>query len=184
VDPWREFSLIEDRVEIGNWLSFALGTDCQLIENSCSGFPDDTGAPGPTVVSTETLKKVADWFGSLTLDEARKRFRANLEVSDVPPFWEDRLVGPHGSEVPFHVGSVRWLGINACQRCVVPTRGSETGVSTPRFQRTFSEGRAAELPAWAAAARFDHFYRLAVNTRLAPGQAGSTVRAGDEVRLG
>jgi hypothetical protein len=45
-----------------------------------------------------------------------------------------------------------------------------------------SERRAATLPDWAERTRFDHFYRLTVNTR-APRQAGRTVRIGDPVVL-
>ena len=113
---------------------------------------------------------VSGWFAGLWLDEVRRRFRANLEIDGVEPFWEDRLVGPAGTEVPFRIGSVRWLGVKACQRCVVPTRSSLTAEVTREFQKTFSTERGRTLPAWATRERFDHFYRLAVNTRPAPDQ--------------
>ena len=51
-----------------------------LQERLDGGFPDDRDAAGPTVISTESLVEVASWFG-LSLDEARNRFRMNLELS-------------------------------------------------------------------------------------------------------
>jgi len=173
----HEFSLVDDQRQIGEYLSSALGIACGLAENTTTGFPDDTDAPGPTLISTATLDAVAEWFPGLTLDEARRRFRANLEIDlfesgePVEPFWEDRLVGPAGTTVPFQIGDVRWLGVNPCQRCVVPTRDSQTGDPIAGFQKSFAQHRAAALPAWAPRDRFNHFYRLAVNTQLADGQS-------------
>lgn len=182
-DAWQQFSLIGDQRELGRWFSDALGIGCSLVDNAAAGFPDDTAAPGPTVVTTATLETAADWFDGLTLDEVRRRFRANLEIGGVEPFWDDRLVGPPNAEVSFEIGSVRWLGVNPCQRCVVPTRTSATGDATPQFQKVLAARRKASLPPWANAARFDHFYRLAVNTRLASHQPPASLRVGDAVRL-
>ena len=56
-------------------------------------------------------------------------------------------------------------GINPCQRCIVPTRDSRTGEPSPDFAQIFRARRAETLPPWANRARFNHFYRLAVNTR-------------------
>jgi uncharacterized protein len=178
-----QFSLLDHHSELSNWLSAELGIACRFLENATGGFPDDTVAPGPTLISTATLREVASWFPGMTLDETRRRFRANLEIDGVEPFWEDRLIGPPGVEVPFSIGEVRWLGITACQRCVVPTRVSETGDPTPKFQKTLAAGREASLPTWAARERFDHFYRLAVNTRLACANESNVVRVGDTLQL-
>ncbi len=178
-----EFSLRHQQREIGQWLSGALGIACGLTENTAGGFPDDTDSPGPTLLSTATLDAVASWFPGLTLDETRRRFRANLELSGVEPFWEDRLVGPTGTAVPFRIGSVHWLGTNPCQRCVVPTRDATTGEVTPAFQKTFAQSRQSRLPAWAPRDRFNHFYRLATNTQLSPGQLPGLLHVGDVVEL-
>jgi hypothetical protein len=180
----QKFSLTRDRQRLNDWFSEALGMACQVIENTVGGFPDDTEAPGPTVISTATLREVASWFPNLSLDEARRRFRANLEIDGVEPFWEDRLVGSAGTEVPFHIGRFGWLGVRPCQRCVVPARSSRRGQVTTWFQTTFVTSREHTLPSWAPADRFDHFYRLAVNTRLAPNQPSGRLFVGDPVRLG
>ncbi|MCA1685537.1 MAG: MOSC domain-containing protein, partial [Planctomycetia bacterium] len=52
------------------------------------------------------------------------------------------------------------------------------------FSKRFSGHREATLPPWATAARFDHFYRLAVNTRRpGPGAEPGVIRVGDEVEI-
>jgi len=176
-----EFSLHHEQHEIGQWLSHALGVACSLAENSTLGFPDDTKSPGPTLISTATLAEVASWFPGLTLEEARRRFRANLEIDGVEAFWEDRLLGAAGTDIPFQIGDVRWLGANPCQRCVVPSRAAASGEATPGFQKQFVAERERRLPVWAPRDRFNHFYRLAVNTRLAPDQSSGRIGVGDLV---
>ncbi|NER85029.1 MAG: MOSC domain-containing protein, partial [Leptolyngbya sp. SIO1D8] len=139
----------------------------------------DSDSPGPTVISTATLQTVADWFGISLLD-ARRRFRTNLEIDGVPAFWEDLLFSETEDPVAFQMGAVTLQGINPCQRCVVPTRNPETGEATPTFQKQFMQQRSATLPANVARSRFNHFYRLAVNTRV-PAAAGKILKVGDPV---
>jgi uncharacterized protein YcbX len=177
----RTFSLATDRTVLAAWLSDFFGMPLRLEENAAAGFPDDTEAPGPTVISTATLEAVASWFPGLTLDEVRRRFRANLEIEGVEPFWEDRLYSEEGQSVPFQIGPVRLEGTNPCQRCVVPTRSPDTAERYENFAKIFEHHRQATLPDWATRSRFNHFYRLAVNTR--PGARGGEVRVGDAVDL-
>jgi uncharacterized protein len=179
----RVFHLVEERSAIEGQLSELLGMDVTLVEDAAKGFPDDTDAPGPTVVSTATLQAVASWFNGLSLDQVRARFRANLEIDGVPAFWEDQLVGDLGVEVPFAIGAVKLSGVNPCARCIVPTRSAETGESTVAFAPIFSKRREQTLPEFAPQARFDHFYRLAVNTRRRPPVEIELLRVGDPVVL-
>jgi uncharacterized protein len=164
------------------WLSDFFGQTVTLQENTITGFPDDLNAPGPTIVSTSTLETVAEWFPELDVSEIRRRFRTNLEVSGVPPFWEDQLYGETEQPVRFQVGEVSFIGVNPCQRCIVPTRGSLTGLRYEAFQRQFVQKREAELPHWAVRSRFTHFYKLAVNTRLSEPIQGFHLKTGDFVR--
>lgn len=178
------FELTGDRTALANWLSDYFGFPVQVIHNPDGGFPDDTVSPGPTVISTATLQAVADWFAGLSVEETRLRFRTNLELEDVEPFWEDRLFGEADSLVPFQIGAVQMAGVNPCQRCIVPVRDSLTGEAYPDFQKVFVTQRKATLPDGVARSRFNHFYRLAVNTRLSPSQAGKVLHIGDPVCLG
>ncbi|MBS0260825.1 MAG: MOSC N-terminal beta barrel domain-containing protein [Planctomycetes bacterium] len=176
------FRLAAPRTDLVTWLSEFFGVDLRLDENSAAGFPDDTENPGPTIISTATLETVAAWFPELTVDDIRRRFRANLEIDGVEPFWEERLYAAPGQGVPFQIGAVRLEGTNPCQRCVVPTRSPETGDRYPDFTKIFEERREQTFPAWANRVRFNHYYRLSVNTRLAPGGAG-ILRVGDQVQF-
>ncbi len=167
----RDFSLT-DLGPLEAWLTSYLARPVRMGRNDENGFPDDPKAWGPTVVSTASLEAVAAWMPGLTVDDVRRRFRANLEIAGVPAFWEDRLA-------PFSIGEVVFEAVNPCQRCPVPARDPETGVATTGFQKRFSEKRESELPAWADRSHFDHFYRFALNTRIPRTEAGKTLRVGD-----
>ncbi|WOD37748.1 MOSC domain-containing protein [Nodosilinea sp. E11] len=175
------FSLHQQRPDLETWLANYFQQPVTLQENHDLGFPDDTYAAGPTVISTATLQTVADWY-SLTLDETRRRFRTNLEIDGVPAFWEDQLFSTDETPVCFTIGDVVLQGINPCQRCIVPTRDALTGSATKSFQKTFAQQRTATLPSWAPPQWFDHFYKLAVNTNIA-NQCGQSLRVGDSVSL-
>ena len=176
----RVFDLAGDRAPLTAFLRdyFELDESVQLSENVSGGFPDDLEAAGPTVVSAATLKCVAGWFAGLTVDEVRRRFRPNLEIDGVEPFWEDRLFAAADQVVRFQLGDAVLEGVNPCQRCVVPTRDSFTGQAADQFAKQFAARRQESLPPWAARARFDHFYRLAVNTRAPRGAARCRIRVG------
>jgi uncharacterized protein len=154
-----------------------------LRQNSLMGFPDDTSSLGPTVISTATLAEVASWFPGLSVDEMRRRMRANIEIGGVPAFWEDQLFSEQDDLVSFRVGDVHFFGVNPCQRCVVPTRDSYLGKAYPNFQKIFVTQRQATLPNWVASSPFNHFYRLSVNTQLPPSSAGKILQIGDEIEI-
>jgi uncharacterized protein YcbX len=177
----RVFDLAENRTELEAWFSDYFGFSVQLARNSLTGFPDDTIASGPTIISTATLEEVASWFPGITVAEMRQRLRANIEISGVPPFWEDRLFADDGEMVQFKIGEVLFEGINPCQRCIVPTRNSQTGESYPNFQKLFSQKREETLPSWVNLSRFNHFYRLSVNTKIPSYEVGKLVQIGDEI---
>jgi uncharacterized protein len=173
------FHLDGDRAALESWFSEFFGYPVLLQQNLHRGFPDDTEASGPTVVSTATLETIASWFPDSSVEEIRCRFRANLEIADAPAFWEDRLFGDVGKLVPFHIGEVRLLGSNPCQRCVVVTRDPLTGEAYPGFQKEFVTQRKATLPAWTNPARFNHFYRLTLNTKVGSSEQGKWLRVGE-----
>jgi uncharacterized protein len=179
--PPQTFKLDGNRMLLDQFLTKHFGFAARVSHNFESGYPDDTDAPGPTVISTATLETVASWFG-LDVENIRRRFRANLEIGGVEPFWEDRLFAGVGEAVRFTIGGVTIEGVNPCQRCIVPTRDAVSGESLKEFQKVFMEKRKQSLPKWANAERFNHFYRLAVNTRIEPSEFGKSLRVGDAVR--
>jgi uncharacterized protein YcbX len=175
------FHVDRQREAMEGWLAEFFGIPISFRRNSDVGFPDDLDCPGPTLISTATLTEVASWFPPLDAATMRVRFRANLEITGGPAFWEDRLYGVKGALVRFRIGECLFDGNNPCQRCVVPPRDPLTGETYPNFVKTFGTKRKQTLPPWAEVSRFNHFYRLAINTIVPPDQAGKILRVGDEV---
>ncbi|AFY69099.1 MOSC domain protein beta barrel domain protein [Thalassoporum mexicanum PCC 7367] len=178
------FNLEGDRQALVNWLSDYFGFAVTLQENLSTGFPDDKKSTGPTIISTATIAKMTEWFPELDQNQLRLRFRTNLEIADILPFWEEQLYGEVTQLVRFKIGTVEFVGTNPCQRCIVPTRDPLTGESYAGFQKTFLQKRTETLPDWATRSRFNHFYRLAINTNIAaPTEAGKVLRVGDPVEI-
>jgi uncharacterized protein len=183
----------EDTERAAEWFS-AYFEQQIVVRYAREGFPDDGLAPGPTIISTASLKTVCEWFPELSLDEARLRLRTTLEIDvdpdpggaheKLPAFWEDRLFAEdERNVVRFRIGEVAFEGSNPCARCVVPSRDPRTGEIIPDFTKRFSERRRAMFPPWSAEVRFDHYYRLAVNTRVPSTESGKLLRLGDPVSL-
>ncbi len=184
LDKEDRFHLEEDRGLLGQWLSTYFGSPVSLKRDLETGHPDSIPSyPGPTVISTATLARVAGWFDSITVDNMRARLRANLEISGGEAFWEDRLFAAQDVAVGFRIGEVLLEGGNPSQRCVVPTRDPRTGVVYEGFKEIFIENRHNTLPQWADRSRFNHYYRLSVNTRIPASQAGRMLHSDDAVAI-
>ncbi|RDI69778.1 MOSC domain-containing protein [Halopelagius longus] len=167
------------RERASEWFGEFFGEDLTLKRDRSLGFVDRRGM-GPSVISTATLREVASWFDGTTVEGMRRRLRANVEVSGVPAFWEDRFVGPDAPS--FVAGDVRFDGVTPCGRCVVPQRDPDTGDRTPEFRERFVERRRETFPEWADEAAFDHFYTLMIITDVPEDYRGATVRVGDTVQ--
>ncbi|ACV46474.1 MULTISPECIES: MOSC domain-containing protein [Halomicrobium] len=195
-DEERErFALDEEPERASRWFSSMFDAEFTLERDRELGYVDRRDM-GPSIVSTATLRTVASWFDDVTVAGARRRLRANVEVSGVPPFWEDRFVG---ADAPaFAVGSsgagdtetgsgptegVRFEGVTPCGRCVVPERDPETGEPTPEFRERFVERREATFPDWADPDAFDHYYTVMLISRVPERDRGGRIRVGDEVSI-
>lgn len=177
------FEFQKDMKKIESWFSDHLKTKLKIKENTEHGFPDDLEAKGPTLVSLQSLKTVCSWFSELSVEECQNRFRANLMIQAPQPFWEDRLVGKKGQTLLFQLGNIEFQGLKICQRCIVPTRSTQNGSISPDFIKTFKANRESSLPNWSERSRFDHFYRLAINTQISPNQTGQSLRIGDSLKF-
>src|SRR6266850_2297988 len=181
--PTKSFAFPADTAAASQWLSIFFEQPI-TVRHSAEGFPDDNIANGPTIVSTASLQAVSDLFPGVSLDEVRQRFRTTLEIDGAPAFWEDHLFGEEErSAVRFRIGEVKFEGSNPCARCPVPPRNPRTGEIIPGFQKTFSDYRRSHIPAWSPEARFDHYYRLSSNTRVASSETGRILRVDDPLLL-
>jgi MOSC domain-containing protein len=85
--------------------------------------------------------------------------------------------------VRFRIGEVNFEDSNPCARCPVPPRDPRTGKVIPDFQKRYSDFRCAHIPSWAPESRFDHYYRPATNTCIAPSESGKILHLSDLVVL-
>ena len=77
--PAMTFAFPGDTEGAAEWFSMYFEQLIQ-VRYTPEGFPDDGLAPGPTIVSTASLEAVCEWFPGMSLDEARRRFLATLEI--------------------------------------------------------------------------------------------------------
>ena len=82
--PTRTFAFPSDTDEAAEWFSVYF-EQAVTVRYAREGQPDDGLAPGPTIVSTASLRAVCEWFPGLTVEEARRRFRATLEIDGAEP---------------------------------------------------------------------------------------------------
>jgi uncharacterized protein YcbX len=178
----RQFTLDQDRgrKRAKRWFGEFLDAEVWLRQDSSVGYVDRRGM-GPSVVSTATLETVASWFEGMTTEGARRRLRANVEVSGVPPFWEDRFVGEDAPT--FEAGGVRFEGSTPCARCVVPERDPETGDPIPEFRDRFVRKRRETFPDWADETAFDRYYAVMLIARVPEPCRGEQIHVGDPVRV-
>ena len=182
-DTNQTFDLNQDITALEAWFSNYFAEPVRVKQNLNTGFPDDTVSPGPTIISTATLRAIASWYPELSLEETRRRFRANIEIDGVPAFWEDCLFGKAEEKRSFEIGTVQFFGINPCQRCVVVTRDSQTGIADRNFQKTFIQQRREALPDNVELSRFNHYFRLAVNTQLPITETDKPIAIGDKLNF-
>ncbi|MDZ4758812.1 MAG: MOSC N-terminal beta barrel domain-containing protein [Bacteroidota bacterium] len=179
-----QFNLTNERSLIEKYLSDYFGEYIKFHQNKTGRFLDIPDLSGVTVISNSSLETVSSWYNNLDVEEARRRFRATLEIANVPAFWEDYLFTADGSRVEFKIGEVTIQGVNPRARCVVPTRHPLTGEVLFGFPKIFAKHRAETLPVWSALESHGHYYHLSVDCYIAPSEIGKSLSVGDELRIG
>ena len=174
---------LADGAAVG-WLAEQVGYPVSLARDPEGGFPDDTHASGPTIISTATIETAASWFDGISTNDMRRRLRANVELGGVPAFWEDHLFADRSHHVTFAIGDVAFRGVNPCQRCVVPSRDPDTGEEYDGFRQRFIQKRRETMPEWSGGDWFDHEFRLMVNTMVPQSEWGEAINVGDTVAVG
>ncbi len=178
-----KFHLQKDKTAIEWWLTAYFGIPVRLVQNKKGRFLDIPDISGATVLSTASLQAVSQWYDGQDLDETRKRFRANIEIENVPAFWEDHLFSSPGKGIEFKAGDVTLFGMSPRARCVVPSRHPLTGKVTPAFPKTFARHRAASLPAWSDLEEYGHHYHLTVNCYIPATEKGKWISTGDKITI-
>ena len=180
---WNHFHLQNDKVALDAFLSTFFEMPVALYKNTMGEFLDIPVQSGVTVLSTASLHAVGSWFNNMDIEETRKRFRATIELTAVPAFWEDKLFLEEGTAIEFKIGDATLLGISPRARCVVPTRHPETGDLIQGFQRSFAQQRSANLPPWSTLDDYNHGYYLSVDCYIPSSEFGKWIAVGDEIKI-
>ena len=180
-DTWNSFHLQNDIAAIDEFLSSFFRIPVTLKKDTEGKFLDVPVLSGMTVLSTASLETVAGWFNDMDIEETRKRFRATIEITNVPAFWEDKLFLEEGTAIEFKIGDIILFGMSPRARCVVPTRHPQTGEVIHGFQKLFATQRAANLPPGSTLEAYGHTYYLSVDCYVPPSEFGKWIKIGDEV---
>ncbi|MEG4204660.1 MOSC N-terminal beta barrel domain-containing protein [Microcoleus sp. Pol7_A1] len=177
------FHVDRERPGIEYWLSNYFGFPVKLMENLLTGFPDDTAAPGPSIISTETIAEVASWFPRVSVNEMRHRLRANIEIGDVPAFWEDQLFPEANELVTLKIGTVIFEAINLGHPCIRCPPYYAPKATDTNFQNLLKAKQEEIMPDLVKRGSLNHFNRLIVSMRVSGQAAGKILHIGDEVQI-
>jgi uncharacterized protein YcbX len=180
---WNRFHLQNDLPAINEFLSAFFNMRVTLIKNTEGEFLDISVQSGVTVLSNASLKTVSSWFNDMDMEETRKRFRATIEISGAPAFWEDKLFLEEGTAIEFKIGEVTLYGISPRARCVVPTRHPQTGEVLSGFPKRFAQQRTTSLPHWSTLEDYGHGYFLSVDCYIPPAEFGKWIGVGDKLEI-
>ena len=182
-ETWNRFHLQKDKHAINEFLSSFFKIPVTLIRNTEGEFLDIPVQSGVTVLSKASLQTVGAWFNDMDLDDTRKRFRATIEITGVPAFWEDKLFLEEGTAIEFKIGDITLYGVSPRARCVVPTRHPQTGEAIHGFPKIFAQQRIKTLPPWSTLSDYGHAYHLSVDCYLPPTEIGKWIAVGDELTI-
>lgn len=180
---WHRYHLQQDKKNIDDYLSDFFNEPVNLYKNNEGKFLDKPVKSSMTLVSTASLEAVNGWFNNLEIEQTRKRFRATIEINNVPAFWEDQLFLNDTAAIEFKVGNVTLWGRGPRARCVVPTRDTNTGETITGFQKQFVQQRLASLPQWSTLQNYNHSYYLCVDCQVPDSEIGKYINVGDSITI-
>ncbi len=179
----QTFALEQDNPELTEYLEDFFGLKLSFIKRTQGELMDIPKRSSVTIVSEASYQSLLKDILQDDLETLRLRFRANLEIGGVDPYWEEQLFGEPGVGVRFKIGEVEMLGIDPRARCNVPPRNPLSGETDKSFVRNMLKSREEHLPENSSLPQFGHLYHLTVNTYLDPSQIGKTLNLGDPIEI-
>jgi uncharacterized protein YcbX len=177
------FNLNNEIDKVESYLSAFFDTKVNLIKNVEGRLMDVPDESAVTVVSNETLQHLADTLKD-SIDTLRLRFRSNIEISNVPPYWEECLVNYDAENgIAFQIGDVKMIGKSLRARCNVPPRDPFTGETDKTFVKRMIDSRQKNIPGWSQINKMGSLYHLSVDTFIPDSEIGKEIRIGDPVLI-
>ncbi len=179
----RSFDLSHETEKAEAFLTEFFNLKVFLVKNESGRLMDIPDESAVTVVAYETLKVLSDKLKD-PLDTFRLRFRSNIEISNVPPYWEEQLVNYDNLDgIRFRIGEVEMRGMSLRARCNVPPRNPFTGETDKSFIKKMILSREDSIPPWSQLKRLNNLYHLTVNTFIPDSEFGKQLNLGDTVEL-
>lgn len=182
-DEEASFHLIEDKEKIEVWLSNFFNLKISFLHNQEGRLMDVPDKSCITLGSTGTLKYLSQNMPPYSVDDLRLRFRASLEISGVPPFWEEKLADSNGHPVKFRIGDVQVEGNSIRARCNVPPQHPLTGELDKNFVKKMISARDRNVPDWSMVRELQSLYHLTIDCLLPDTEKGKFINVGDEVDI-
>ena len=177
------FHLINEKEKIEAWLSDFFGLTISFLRNTEGRLMDEPDKSCVTVLSTGSLEYLSQNMQDYSVDDLRLRFRASLEISDVPAFWEEKLADASEKPVHFRVGEVLMAGIKPRARCNVPPQDPFTGELDKTFVKKMIGARDRNVPDWSMVRELPSLYHLTIDCFIPDTEKGKFINVGDKVEL-
>ncbi|WP_459210945.1 MOSC domain-containing protein [Aquimarina rhabdastrellae] len=178
------FELKEGNTELDQFLSDFFDTPLRLVRSDQGDFMDAPKKSGITLVSDASLISLQQDLNTTSFDDLRLRFRANVEITGVDAYWEEKLFTTPGEGVHFKLGNVEMIGVRPCPRCNVPPRDPHTGVLDKTFAKKMMLSRKRNLPSQnTLLSHGKNTYYLSVNVYIPTSQKGKKIAIGDTLNI-
>lgn len=165
------FTSPNGQAALNQWMSHYLRHKVELRESIDQGFFDESarGRYGISLISTQSIAMMCEWFPFLTSEEVIRRMRMNVTVDGFSLLWEEAMITTDRSS-RIRIGNIPFRDPWPCSRCSVPARDSHTAKTDKGFAATMTICRKADTPvngplhALSNQDAFDGFFTLGVRT--------------------
>lgn len=182
-DLSETFELNPENEDLKAYLQDFFGLNLYVLQRHKGELMDIPGASSVTLIGEGSLQSLNSDFPRHSLEDIRMRFRSNIEIGGVEPYWEETLVKAPGVGIKFSIGDVEMIGISPRARCNVPPKNPLTGETNKNFVKTMMDSREASLPENSVLPQFGGNYHIAVNTYIPETEAGKMISVGDPIRI-
>jgi len=127
------FVLKEDNLKLDRYLSDYFKSTVHLKADHEGSFQDIHRIGSLSIYSESSLRALHTDLGRHEFDDLRLRFRANVELTGVEPYWEEQLYIKPGTGVRCRIGDVEAIGVAPRLRCPVPPMHTQTSERDDHF---------------------------------------------------
>ncbi|GEM_PF-635960 len=176
------FPLEVGHQELDQYLSDYFRSVVRLQIDTKGGFQDVPRIGSLSMYGESSLRSLQADLGRHDLDELRRRFRSNVEITDADPYWEDQLYLQPGIGVRCKIGDVEAIGVAPRVRCPVPPLDTRTSERDPSFVEDLIAHRRKHHKDKLLAYGKSTYY-FAVDLFLEQSEAGKSIKLGEEVKI-